>query len=593
MRHLLPGTTASRGMALGRARLVQPSRYLVDTRPLAEEEVDSEIEKLHRALDTARLELRELRDKLHGALAREVSEFIDAHTLLLDDPELLRGLDDLVRIGHYRPGAALKKQRDRLAAIFEAMDDPYLRSRKEDIDQVINRVISALQRQTSVEERKIAARVGEILIADSIAPADMAHLAGNGLLGVVASSGSPYSHSAILARSLDLPMLVGVRDALSTIHDDDLILLDSERAEAVVHPNAQDLARYRAWQREAAQEGRRLATLANAPTRTRDGVDIRLYANAEMAPDIASARARGADGVGLYRTEFLFLRHKGLPSEDEQFIAYRDLVLGMGGLPVTIRTLDLGADKADAAGLAIRGEENPALGVRGVRLSLRHPAVFTTQIRAILRAACYGPVRVLVPMVTQPDELIAVRTLFKLARQELKRENIDLPEKLSLGAMIEVPAAAINVRELLEHADFLAIGTNDLAQYVLAADRGNDALENIYNPLQPALLRLISHVLTAGRRAKKPVSLCGEIGGDVNFTAMLLALGLCEFSMHPGQLLLVRDRIASLDFQELRKHAPKLIRARSHEEVAEMLGKIMTAAQSICTESISVNAPAL
>jgi phosphoenolpyruvate-protein phosphotransferase (PTS system enzyme I) len=580
-------------MALGRARLVQPSRYLVDTRPLAEDEVDSELEKLHRALDTARLELRELRGKLHGALAREVSEFIDAHTLLLDDPELLRGLDDLVRIGHYRPGAALKKQRDRLAAIFEAMDDPYLRSRKEDIDQVINRVISALQRQTSVEERKIAARVGEILIADSIAPADMAHLAGNGLLGVVASSGSPYSHSAILARSLDLPMLVGVRDALSTIHDDDLILLDSERAEAVVHPNAQDLARYRAWQREAAQEGRRLATLANAPTRTRDGVDIRLYANAEMAPDIASARARGADGVGLYRTEFLFLRHKGLPSEDEQFIAYRDLVLGMGGLPVTIRTLDLGADKADAAGLAIRGEENPALGVRGVRLSLRYPAVFTTQIRAILRAACYGPVRVLVPMVTQPDELIAVRTLFKLARQELKRENIDLPEKLSLGAMIEVPAAAINVREILEHADFLAIGTNDLAQYVLAADRGNDALENIYNPLQPALLRLISHVLTAGRRARKPVSLCGEIGGDVNFTAMLLALGLCEFSMHPGQLLLVRDRIASLDFHGLRKHAPKLIRARSHEEVAEMLGKIVAASQPACAESIGINAPVL
>jgi len=580
-------------MALGRARLVQPSRYLVDTRPLAEEEVDSEIEKLHRALDTARLELRELRGKLHGALAREVSEFIDAHTLLLDDPELLRGLDDLVRIGHYRPGAALKKQRDRLAAIFEAMDDPYLRSRKEDIDQVINRVISALQRQTSVEERKIAARVGEILIADSIAPADMAHLAGNGLLGVVASSGSPYSHSAILARSLDLPMLVGVRDALSTIHDDDLILLDSERGEAVVHPTAQDLARYRAWQREAAQEGRRLATLANAPTRTSDGVDIRLYANAEMAPDIASARARGADGVGLYRTEFLFLRHKGLPSEDEQFIAYRDLVLGMGGLPVTIRTLDLGADKADAAGLAIRGEENPALGVRGVRLSLRYPAVFTTQIRAILRAACYGPVRVLVPMVTQPDELIAVRTLFKLARQELKRENIDLPEKLSLGAMIEVPAAAINVRELLEHADFLAIGTNDLAQYVLAADRGNDALENIYNPLQPALLRLISHVLTAGRRARKPVSLCGEIGGDVNFTAMLLALGLCEFSMHPGQLLLVRDRIASLDFHGLRKHAPKLIRARSHEEVAEMLAKIVATTQTACAASISANAPVL
>jgi len=574
MRQVLTGTMAARGMALGRARLVQPSRYAVDTRPLTAEEVEPELERLHRALDTARQELRELRGKLHGALAREVNEFIDAHSLLLDDAELLRGLDDLVRIGHYRPGAALKKQRDRLAAVFEAMDDPYLRSRKEDIDQVIARVVSALQRQTSVEERKLAARVGEILIADTIAPADMAHLAGHGLLGVVASSGSAYSHSAILARSLGLPMLVGTRDALSNIHDDDLILLDAERSEAVVHPTAQDLSRYRAWQRESAQEGRRLATLANAPTRTRDGVDIRLLANAESTVDVALARTRGADGVGLYRTEFLFLRHKGLPSEDEQFIAYRDLVLGMGGLPVTIRTLDLGADKADAAGLVIRGEENPALGVRGVRLSLRYPAVFITQIRAILRAACYGPLRVLVPMVSQPDELIAVRTLFKLARQDLKRESIDLPEKLPLGAMIEVPAAAINVRALLEHADFLAIGTNDLAQYVLAADRGNDALDNIYNPLQPALLRLISHVIGAGRRAGKPVSLCGEIGGDINFTALLLALGLTEFSMHPSQLLHVRDRLATLNHAELRRHAPRLIRAHTHEETEALLAEI-------------------
>ncbi|MGS0999556.1 phosphoenolpyruvate--protein phosphotransferase [Rhodanobacter sp. FW102-FHT14D06] len=575
MRHVLPGTLAARGMALGRARLVQPSRYAVDTRPLDEGEVEEQLQLLHRALETARQELRELRGKLHGALAREVNEFIDAHSLLLDDAELLRGLDDLVRVGRYRPGAALKKQRDRLAAVFEAMDDPYLRSRKEDVEQVINRVISALQRQTSPEERKLAARVGEILIADSIAPADMAQLAGAGLLGVVASSGSAYSHSAILARSLGLPMLVGTRDALADIHDDDLILLDAERGETVVHPTAQDLSRYRAWQRQAADEGRRLAKLANAPTRTRDGVEIALLANAETPADVATARARGADGVGLYRTEFLFLRKRALPSEDEQFIAYRDLVMGMGGLPVTIRTLDLGADKADAAGLTLRGEDNPALGVRGVRLSLRYPAVFTTQIRAILRAACYGPVRVLVPMVTQPDELIAVRTLFKLARQELKRENIDLPEKLPLGAMIEVPAAAINVRALLEHSDFLAIGTNDLAQYVLAADRGNDALDNIYTPLQPALLRLLSHVIGAGRRAKKPVSLCGEIAGDISFTALLLMLGLNEFSMHPSQILQVRDRLAALDRAHLRRHAAALLRAHTHEQVAATLNTIL------------------
>ena len=580
MRQVLGGTVAARGMALGRARLAQPSRYAVDTRPLADDEVEAEWHMLERALETARQELRELREKLTGTLAREVNEFIDAHSLLLDDAELLRGLEDMVRVGRYRPGAALKKQRERLSAAFAAMDDPYLRSRKEDVEQVINRVIAALQRQTSPEERKLAARVGEILVADSIAPADMAQLAGSGLLGVVANAGSAYSHSAILARSLGLPMLVGARDALSSIHDDDLIMLDAERGEAVVHPAAQDLTRYRSWQRGLAAEGRRLATLANQATRTRDGVSIRLLANAESPADIAMARARGSDGIGLHRTEFLFLKHKRPPAEDEQFNAYRDLVLGMGGAPVTIRTLDLGADKADAAGLAMRGEDNPALGLRGVRLSLHYPAVFSTQIRAILRAGCYGPVRVLVPMVSQPDELLAVRALFNLAREELRQENVDLPERMPLGAMIEVPAAAINVRALLEHADFLAIGTNDLAQYVLAADRNNDALGDIYNPLQPALLHLIAHVISCARRAGKPVSLCGEIAGDVGFTALLLALGLEEFSMHPAQILQVRDRMATLDHARLRRHARRLLRAPTHEAVAQLLDEIVADASA-------------
>ncbi|MGA7440137.1 MAG: putative PEP-binding protein, partial [Luteibacter sp.] len=298
---------------------------------------------------------------------------------------------------------------------------------------------------------------------------------------------------------------------------------------------------------------------------------VRLFANAELAGDVTLARARGADGVGLYRSEFLFLRQRGLPSEEEQFVAYRDVVLGMGGLPVTIRTLDLGADKADAAGLAIRGEDNPALGVRGIRLSLRYPDIFLVQLRAILRAACYGPVRVLVPMVTHLGELTEVRRLIKKAREQLSLEGQELPERLDIGAMIEVPAAAIGVTSILQKADFLAIGTNDLAQYTLAADRNNDALEGIYDPLQPAFLRLIAHVIAAARRAKKPISLCGEIAGDTQFTALLLAMGLEEFSMHPGQLLQVRDRLTELDCGALRRAAPRLFRSHTRDEVEERL----------------------
>jgi len=410
-------------------------------------------------------------------------------------------------------------------------------------------------------------------VTESIAPAELAHLSGHGVLGVAATSGSAYSHSAILARSMRLPMLVGVAGALTDLHDGDLVLIDAERGEAIVHPAAQDLTRYRNWQRDSAREGKRLARLARAPTQTADGCELRLYVNAELPAQITQARALGTSGIGLYRTEFLFLKRDRLPDEEEQFCAYRDAVLGMGGLPVTIRTLDLGADKADGTGLTLVAEPNPALGVRGVRLSLRQPAIFAMQLRAILRAACYGPVRILVPMVTDVGELAAVRTLIEHCARDLRTEGHEIPDQFELGAMVEVPAAAIGVRALLSVSDFLAIGTNDLAQYVLAADRNNDSLGQLYDPLHPALLRLIARVIRAGNCAGKPVSLCGEIGGDPRFASLLVALGLTDFSMHPGRILNMRDALAHCNRNALRALAPKLLQAKSREEVAELLNR--------------------
>lgn len=577
MRRVLDGTAASPGMALGRARLVQPGQFAIDKRPLPTAQVAAEIERLDAALATARGELAELREKLHGALARDVGEFIDTHKMLLDDPDLLGGLHAMIRDDFHRAGHALSLQRDRLVAVFDSMDDPYLRARREDIDQVISRVQSALARQTSHEERKLAARVGEIVITDSIAPADMVHMARHGLLGVIATAGSTYSHSAILARSMHLPMVVGVQAALSEVQDEDLILIDGEAGHIVIHPTAQDLAAYRLWQRNAAAEGKRLSTLAAAPSVTADGCDIHISANAELPADVVRARHLGARGIGLYRTEFLFLQRQGAPDESEQFEAYRTLVLGMAGLPVTIRTLDLGADKADRAGMSVPKEENPALGVRGVRLSLRRPVLFTEQLRAIVRAACYGPVRILVPMITVPDEMNAVRTLLKSCMRDLRAEGHALPERVELGAMIEVPAAAIGIRALLDVADFVAIGSNDLAQYTLAVDRNHDGLATLYDPLQPALLRLMGHVIASARRAEKSVSLCGEMAGDPAFTPLLLALGLTEFSMHPSQILIVRDTLSRLDRNALRSLAPKLLKATGRNEVEDLLADASTA----------------
>jgi phosphotransferase system enzyme I (PtsI) len=574
MRRVFSGQPAAPGMALGRVRLEHPARFSIDTSPLPDAEIGAEVARLERAFAVAREDMAELRRKLHGALAREVGEFIDAHAQLLDDPELIDGLREMIRKGHYRASAALKMQRDRLVAVFDAMDDPYLRSRGEDVDHVIARVQSALARQASSEEKKLATRVGEILVTEGVAPGELAQLASHGILAVVAGSGSPYSHSAILARSLHLPMLVNVEGVLEDLQDGDLVLVDGVRGEVVVHPTAQDLARHRNWQRESLREGRRLARLADVETRTRDGHKLRLFANAERPEDIKRARNLGAAGIGLYRTEFLFLAHDGLPDEDEQFAAYRDAVLGAGGLPVTIRTLDLGADKADAAGLVVAKEPNPALGIRGVRLSLRQPDVFVTQLRAILRASCYGPLRILVPMISNASELAEVRRLLEACARDLRTAGHEIPDQFELGAMVEVPAAALNVRALLEVVDFLAIGSNDLTQYVLAADRNNDQLGKLYQPAHPAVLRLLAHVIACARRARKPVSLCGEIAGDPAFAPVLVALGLEDFSLLPDRILEQRDALARCDRKALRGLAPRLLRARDSDEIAALIGDV-------------------
>ncbi|MGA9343020.1 MAG: phosphoenolpyruvate--protein phosphotransferase [Rhodanobacteraceae bacterium] len=574
MRAVFAGTGAARGMVLGRARLEQPSRYLVDERLLVEEEITSELDRLERALERARNELKSLRDKLHGALAHEVGEFIDAHSLILEDHEFNAGLVDMVRIGRFRASAALKLQRDRLVAVFDAMDDPYLRSRREDIDHVIGRVQSALTRGASAEERKIASRVGEILVSDAVAPAELVPLAEHGVLGFVLTLGSAFSHSSILARSLRLPMVVGAADALTLIHDGDLLLIDGDSGEVVVHPAAQDLARYHAWQREIAQQGKRLARLRDAETRTLDGTEVLLHANAEQPADIAQARALGAAGIGLYRTEFLFLQRKELPEEEEQFLAYRDLVLGMGGLPVTIRTLDLGADKAHATGLVLDEEPNPALGVRGVRLSLRAPELLSMQLRAILRASGYGPVRILLPMVACAEEIAQVRTLIQSCTRDLYSSGHEIAEPIELGAMIEVPAAAIALSTFIHDVDFIAVGTNDLVQYTLAADRNNNELGGLYNPLHPAVLQLLARIISVAQRNGRRVSLCGEMAGDTRYTALLLALGLTDFSMHPGLLLEVRDCINRCDRSALRRQSRALLRAPTRKRIERVLARM-------------------
>ena len=511
--------------------------------------------------------MHSLRARLHGALAQEVGEFLDLHALLLDDPELLHGLDQLIRAGRYTADYALRLQRDRLAAVFDGMDDAYLKSRMDDLDHVIGRIHAHLH-QRATDTPGVA---GEVLVSDNVAPSELAELQQQGVVAVVTAAGSALSHSAILARSLHLPLVVGNAQALQRINDGDVLLVDGSTGEVVVNPDPDDLRRYRERLRDAAREQRELGRLRSKPSRTRDGVDVALWANAESLEDVAKAHALGAAGVGLYRTEFLFLQRRELPGEDEQFQVYRDLVLGMSGRPVTIRTLDLGADKADRTGLAIGDEDNPALGVRGVRLALAHVEVFDTQLRAILRASAYGPVRILVPMVSGREELLEVRRRLRRAGLQLRKQGHEIAGHVELGAMIEVPAAAIAFHGFVDVVDFVSIGTNDLVQYLLAADRNNEALGELYSPLHPGVLRLLRHVISIGAEHKVPVAMCGEMAGDATLAPMLLALGLREFSLHPATLLELRKAIRDSDLSDLQSRAAKQLQARDRAGIERWL----------------------
>ena len=567
MRKVLSGTAAARGSALGRARVRLPHALDVQEARIEPAEVESELARIHAAVETVRGEMHDLRERLHGALAQEVGEFLDLHALLLDDPELLRGIDALIRTGLYAADYALRLQRDRIAAVFEGMDDAYLRSRIDDIDQVIGRLHAALHRRAA----DLQGVAGEILVTDTIAPAELAQLQAQGVMGIVTAGGSALSHSAILARSLHLPLVVGAPLALQKVNDGDVLVIDGASGLVVLEPNADDLRAHRARVADSKRERKQLNRLRREPSRTLDGVDIKLWANAESRDDVAEAHALGAAGVGLYRTEFLFMHSRTLPDEETQFRAYRDLVLGMTGRTVTVRTLDLGADKADNTGLALRDEPNPALGLRGVRLSLARDGLLHAQLRAIVRASGYGPVRVLVPMVSGIEEMRAVRNALREVHASLRAEGHEVADHIPLGAMIEVPSAALALRGFIDLCDFLSIGTNDLVQYLLAADRTNEALGELYSPLHPAVLQLLRDVVRLAARRGKPVAVCGEIGGDPLFAPLLLALGLTELSLHPGTLLEVRRAIRGCDAAALRAAGPALLRARDRAGIERWL----------------------
>ena len=575
----LHGIPVSRGIAIGRAHLLRPAARDVKHYLVAEEKVEAEVARLTEAINAVNEELQAVRRDLPPDAPSELAAFIDVHALILADPIIAEHPLKIIRSRHYNAEWALLTQIDELSAQFDEIEDAYLRERKNDILQVGERILkrltgSASTLPTPTDSGETSAQM--IIVAHDISPADMLQFRDRTFVGFVTDLGGQNSHTAIVARSLDIPAAVGMSNASSLIAEDDWLIIDGDAGIVIVDPAPIVLEQYRESQNQLIRERKKLGKLRKTPAITRDGTHIHLLANIELPEDCVGALDAGAVGVGLFRSEFLFMGRTGhaakLPSEDEQFESYRKAVVAMKGRPVTIRTLDVGADKP-----LDKDEEtalNPALGLRAIRYCLSEPQMFLTQLRAILRASAYGHINLLIPMLAHAFEIDQTLLLIEQAKAQLRDAKKKFDANIPVGAMIEIPAAALTLPLFIKRLDFLSIGTNDLIQYTLAIDRVDHEVAHLYNPLHPAVLQLLAMTISAGTKADVPVAVCGEVAGDIKLTRLLLGLGLREFSMHPAQLLSVKQEILNSDISLLEPPVKKILRNYEAVVIAEAVERL-------------------
>ena len=559
----LHGIAVSRGIAIGRAHLLAPAALDVKHYLIGEEQVEAEVYRLQHAIVTVHKELQTIWNDLPKDSPAEIGAFIDVHALILSDPMISDVPLDIIRTRHYNAEWALVTQIDELSAQFDEVEDSYLRERKADIQQVGERVLKVLTgTASSLPVASDANAAQMIVVAHDISPADMLQFRDRAFSGFITDVGGQNSHTAIVARSLDIPAAVGMYNASSLIEQDDWLIIDGDAGVVIVDPSPLVLTQYRERQAAQQRDKKKLGKLKKTPAVTRDGTEVSLLANIEFPEDCVGALDAGAVGVGLFRSEFLFMGRVGhankLPTEEEQFESYKTAVLAMKGRPVTIRTLDIGADKPLDA--AEQTALNPALGLRAIRYCLAEPQLFLTQLRAILRASAYGPVKLLIPMLAHAFEIDQSLSLIDQAKAQLREAGHKFDAAIPIGAMIEIPAAALTLPLFIKRLDFLSIGTNDLIQYTLAIDRVDHEVAHLYNPLHPAVLHLLALTISTGVKAGIPVSVCGEMAGDPKWTRLLLGMGLREFSMQSTQLLAVKQEILNSDLHKLKPKTAKILR---------------------------------
>ena len=542
----LGGTGIGRGIAMGRALVLDAPQNKVPQFQIDAQRVDDEILRFNRAIAAVRRELQHLQSNLPSTAPPETSAFIDVHLLMLDDPLISKEPGESIRRDKINAEWALNNHADTLAAFFDNISDPYLRTKKDDVAQVVGRVMDILTQRPERSPNLSGlghALTDRIIVARDLSPADAVMLRHRSMAAFVTSLGGPISHTAILARSLGIPAVVGLHGVIDTIQDQDELIVDAANGTVLVAPDERLLKQFQRLQAHQHDERRALAKVGEKRAATLDDQEITLLANIELPEDLNALKGSGAAGVGLYRTEFLFMNRTEPPEEEEQYQAYRQIIQAVNG-PVTVRTLDLGADKqVDGGRDEPKAAVTPALGLRAIRLCLSEPSLFKPQLRAILRAAVHGDVQLMIPMLSSLPELEQSLSLIREVCAELEREGAAFNPTIPIGGMIEVPAAAIAADLFAQKLDFLSIGTNDLIQYTLAIDRVDDSVNYLYDPLHPSVLRLVRNIIQAGDQANIPVSMCGEMAGDPVFTRLLMGLGLRQFSMEPSQLLEIRQQI--------------------------------------------------
>ena len=567
------GIGVSGGIAIGRAHLVSNALLEVVHYQLPQHLVDDEIKRFDDAINTVKKDLEVIRNSLSKNAPAELSAFIGTHLMMLADKSLSEIPKELIRKEQCNAEWAIKQQMDDIVEQFEAIEDAYLRERQHDVVQVVERVIKVLLGHPAPGQTKIKQNENAvILVAHDISPADAIQFKQHNFAAFITDVGGVTSHTAILARSLNIPSIVALQRARDLINDNETIIVDGSLGVVIVNPSAEILAEYKLRQEQFELEQQKLKRIKSTKAVTMCGMAIELQANIEVPEDVAAVKASGATGIGLYRTEFLFMNKREMPDEEEQFQAYKQVAEAMHGMPVTIRTLDLGADKQMNPD-TVSNCANPALGLRAVRLCLSEPQIFHTQLRALLRASHFGNIKILIPMLSTLGELRQTKLLLERAKLSLRKQNIPFNENITLGGMIEVPAAAINAEAFAKELDFMSIGTNDLIQYTLAIDRTDDEVAHLYNPLHPSVLKLISITIKAGAKLGKPVAVCGEMAGDAKLTKLLIGMGLRQLSMHPSNVLSVKQQILRSQMTKLNSNARKVLSHSDLEKIEPLVAK--------------------